>query len=78
MNEEYYRNIYMIKDEDTLTLSGKHLREFKEFIRKETKQEILEIIDDYKKDMKNLKGNKELTFEEHINNIKQKVKGGLK
>ena len=36
-------------------------------------KEVGKVIDDYKKDMKVLKGDTELTFEEHIDNIKQKL-----
>ncbi len=35
--------------------------------------EVGKVIDDYKEDMKVLKGDTGLTFEEHINNIKQKL-----
>jgi len=42
-------------------------------VKEKTLAEVEKVIKDYKKDMKVLKGDTELTFEEHINNIKQKL-----
>ena len=39
------------------------------------KDDVLKLIKQYKKDMLVLKGNTELTFEEHINNILVKING---
>ena len=42
------------------------------------KDDVLKLIKQYKKDMLVLKGNTELTFEEHINNILVKINGEKK
>ena len=36
-------------------------------------EEVGKVFKDYRKDMKVLEGNTELTFEEHMDNIKQKL-----
>ena len=42
-------------------------------LKRRWKEEVGKVFKDYRKDMKVLEGNTELTFEEHMDNIKQKL-----